>query len=48
MAIHTLSKERIDELVEQLKQKKKLYDELKKRTIQEMWLTDLAEIEKLL
>ena len=46
--IYQLTKEKIDELKEEIKNKKAEYDKVKNETIENMWLEDLKELKKVL
>jgi DNA topoisomerase-2 len=46
MSFYSLTKEKIDELKKLFGDKQKLHDVIKKKTIQELWLEDLDELEK--
>ena len=48
MAIHSLTKERLDELKKLIEDGKSEYAKIKTTTIQEMWLSDLSEFKKCL
>ena len=46
MPIYTLTKEKIDDLEKQLKEKKQIYLNLQKKTIKQLWLDDLKRLEE--
>lgn len=46
--LYQLTKEKIDELKEEIKNKKAEYDKVKNETIENMWLEDLKELKKVL
>ena len=46
MPIHSLTKERFDELMNNAKDKKKQLEEIKTREPKEMYLDDLKELKK--
>ena len=46
--IYQLTKEKIEELKEEIKNKKAEYDKVKNETIENMWLEDLKELKKVL
>lgn len=48
MPIYSLTKEKIIELNDKLQKIKAIYDELRKKTPEELWLSDLDELEKYL
>ena len=48
MPIHSVTKERMEELKKQIEANKAKFTEIKQMTIQTMWLNDLSELKKVL
>ena len=48
MPIHSLTKEKLEELKKQIEEAKVLYKTTNSTTIEAMWLNDLAELKKVL
>ena len=46
MSFYSLTKEKIDELNKQLKDKQNLYNTLKKKTIEQFWMDDLNALKQ--
>ena len=48
LPFYTFTKEKIDELKEDFDKKEKLLDQIKKKTIEKMWLEDLANLREMI